>query len=165
MHQQVGIPQQDPLVPASRSHPAASTKQAPINARHKLRVPVHDAHLRTRPGSRHGSLRLAGGIVPQPHSHVVAGADQDVACVRAPRQPPHGVLVSVHERARPAIRIADVECPDHAVDAAGRDDGVAVFVPVVGEDFGGRTTGWDGATGIAGSRVDGDGGDEMVFGG
>lgn len=83
--------------------------------------------------------------------------------MRAPRQPPHGVLVSGHERERPAVRVANVECSDHAVDAAGRDDGVAVFVPVVGEDFGGRTAGRDGAARIAGSCVDGDSGDEMVF--
>lgn len=83
--------------------------------------------------------------------------------MRAPRQPPHGVLVAGHDRERPAGRIAYVECSNHAVDAAGRDDGVAVFVPVVGEDFGGRTAGGDGAAGIAGGCVDGDGGDEMVF--
>jgi hypothetical protein len=163
MHQQVGIPQQYPLIPASRSHPATSTKQTPINTCHKLRMPVHDTHLCTRSGSWHGPLRLVGGIVPESHRHVVAGADEDVACVRAPRQSPHGVLVSRHERERPAVGIAYVECSDHTVDAAGGDDGVAVLVPVVSEDFGGRTAGGNGAAGIAGSCVNGDGGDEMVF--
>lgn len=163
MHQQVGIPQQDPLVPARRGHPAASTKQTPINARHELGVPVHDTHLRPRAGCRHRSLRLIGGVVPQSHRHVVAGADQDVAGVRAPRQSPHGVLMSGHDGEWPAVGVANVKCSDHAVDAAGRDDGVAVFVPVVGEDFGGRAAGGNWAGGIARSCVDGDGGDEMVF--
>lgn len=71
----------------------------------------------------------------------------------------------VHERERSAIRVAYVECSDHTVDAASRDDGVSVFVPVVGEDFGGRAAGWDGAAGMTGSRVDGDSGDKVVLGG
>lgn len=71
----------------------------------------------------------------------------------------------MHEGERSAIRITYVECSDHTVDAASRDDGVSVFVPVVGENFGRRTAGRDGAAGMTGSRVDGDSGDEMVFGG
>lgn len=164
MHQEVSIPQQNPLIPASRSHPTASAKQTPINARNKLRVPVHDAHLCAGLGSRDRPLGLIRGVVPQPHGHVVAGADQNVARVGAPSQSPHGVLVAMHDRERPAVRIADVKGSDQPVDSAGGDDGVSVFVPVVSEDFRGGASGRHGA-GMAGRRMDGNCHGEVVFGG
>lgn len=164
MHQQVGIPQQNPLVPAGRGHPAAGAKQTPVDTGNKLGVSVHDAHLRAGLRRRHRPLRLVRGVVPQPHRHVVAGADQDVARMGTPGQPAHGILVAVHDGQRPAVRIADVKRSNQPVDAAGGDDGVAVLVPVVCEDFRGRRTRRHGA-GMAGRRVDGDGGGEVVFGG
>jgi hypothetical protein len=82
----------------------------------------------------------------------------------APCQPPHGVLVSVHDGEWPAIRIANVKCSNQPVDSAGGDDCISVFIPVVGEDFGWWTAGGDGA-GMTGRRMDGNGRGKVVFGG
>lgn len=54
---------------------------------------------------------------------------------------------------------ANVECSDDAIYAAGRNDGLVVLVPIVGEDFGG------GCTGIRGRAMDGDVRDEVMCGG
>jgi len=74
-----------------------------------------------------------------------------------PREERHGALA----------RGADVEGADVAVDACGGEGAGAVFVPVVGEGFGGRggllEAGGAGACGWGG--VEGDGEGEVVGGG
>ena len=47
------------------------------------------------------------------------------------------------------VRGADVEGTDQAIDAGGGDDAVSVFVPVVGEGFGGGDArpGWPAGSG------------------
>lgn len=158
-HEHVGVPQKHALVPADRGDPAADAKQAPIDARNELGVTVHDAHLLadTRAAGP-GDRALRGAVVPQAHRHVVAGADEDVAGVWAPGELADGVLVALHDGLRPAVGVADVKGADDAVDAGGGNDGVVVFVPVVGEQLRGGRVGADHAGhGTRGRRVDGDG--------
>ena len=57
--------------------------------------------------------------------------------MRAPAQPPDGVVVAREHGQGPLGRGSDIEGADGAVDACGREDGGAVFVPVVGKGFGG----------------------------
>lgn len=135
-HEHVGIPQQHPLVPADRGHPAADAKEAPVDAGDKFCVSVHDAHLAADARASGRTVRRgAAAVVPQAHRHVVAGADEDVAGVRAPRDLADGVLVALHERQGPAVGAANVKRANDAVDAGRRDDGVVVLVPVVREEL------------------------------
>ena len=77
--------------------------------------------------------------------------------MRAPRYFPHCVVVAREHGDGALVRGADVEGADHAVDARGCDDRVAVLVPVVGERFRGREA-RSGGLGWAreGGRVKGD---------
>lgn len=162
-HEHVGIPQQHPLVPAHGRHPAADAEQTPVHARRKLRVAVHDAHLLADAGAaRPGHGPLHGAIVPQAHRHVVTGADEDVAGVRAPSDLADGVLVALHDGLRPAVWIANVKGADDAVDAGRGHDRVVVLVPVVCEEL--RRCGAAArAAGRRGRCVHGDGRHEVVF--
>ena len=61
--------------------------------------------------------------------------------MRTPRHFPDRVVVAGKNSDGSVLRAADVESADQAVDARGGDDAVAVFVPVVGEGFGGGDAG------------------------
>lgn len=101
-------------------------------------------------------------VGPYPACHVVAGAQEHVADVRAPGQLPDGVVVAGQD-GEGALGEAgsDVEGADLAVDAGGRDDGGAVFVPVVGQGLG-RGGSWRRVLGGVGGRVQGNGEGEVV---
>lgn len=97
--------------------------------------------------------------------------------MRAPCEPAHRVLVAGHECERAVVRRAQVKCADEAIDARGRDKtGGRVLVPVVGKDLGrlgrgqrlfidGRGRRGEQAVPVGRGLVDGDVGDEVVFGG
>lgn len=106
-------------------------------------MPVHDAELHAGPDGRiFGPYSGHGGPVgPEADRHVVAGADEHVAGVRAPGQPADGVVVARHDGRRAGRGGADVEGADHAVHAARGHHGVIVLVPVVGQDLGGHGRG------------------------
>lgn len=72
--------------------------------------------------------------------------------MRAPGDFTNGVTVARKGGEGSLVRSADVEGSDVAVDACGGDHGGTVFVPIVGEGFGGggRLRG-----GIGGLRVGG----------
>lgn len=127
---------------------------------------IHDAQLVTRLGPGQGARRLSRPVVPQPHRHVVAPADEDVARMRAPRQSPNGVLMPVHQAQRTGCGVANVKGANDAVHAARGHDGVVVLVPVVREDFSGRAAGREARVdaGLGACRVDGDRGHEVVLG-
>lgn len=104
-------------------------------------MPVHDAQLAAGPHTpRHGRVvdrTDSTPVGPHAHRHVVARADEHVARVRAPRDAAHGELVARQQRQRPAVRLAQIEGADDAVDARRRYEAVRrVLVPVVGEDLG-----------------------------
>ncbi len=164
-HQHVGIPQQHPLVPACRGHPASDAKETPVDTGDELCVPIHDAHLLTdaRAARSRDDRALRGAVVPQAHRHVVAGADEDVAGVGAPGDLADGVLVALHEGLGPAVGAANVKGADDAVDAGGRDHGVVVLVPVVREELGGGGAAAHAAAGWR--RVHRHRGHEVVLGG
>lgn len=86
----------------------------------------------------HGADAHGAPVRPHPTRHVVARAEQNVRQVRRPRYPAHGVLVAWQHGDGARGRHPDVEGADRAVDAGGRDDRVAVLVPVVREGFRGR---------------------------
>lgn len=134
----IGVPQENPLVPTHGRYPSAHAKEAPVDADGELRVPVHDAELHAGLYGRGGVLRPRHGrsVRPQPDRHVVTRTDQDIARVRAPRQPSDRVVVPHHDRRRAGRRASDVKRPYRPVHAAGRDHRVVVLVPVVCEDLG-----------------------------
>lgn len=116
-------------------------------------------------------LRHRGSVRPHAHAHVVAGAHQDVAGVRAPRNAADRVLVACHERQGTAGRVADIERAYDAIDARRGDHRVVIFVPVVRQDFVWYRSRVDGTVGKArvtrparGRRVHGDHVGQVVLG-
>lgn len=87
--------------------------------------------------------------------------------MRTPRHLAHRVLVPCEERHGALARGADVEGADVAVDARGGEGAGAVFVPVVGEGFGGGCGLLEAGGAGAGVRggVEWDGEGEVVGGG
>lgn len=81
-----------------------------------------------------------------------------------PRQPADGVLVALHDSKRSACWISNIKCAQDSINAARRNHGVPVLVPVVREDLSRRTRGTDGHAGLGGWRMDRDGGGEVVLG-
>lgn len=143
------IPHEYPLIPPYTSNPPTSSKQTPVHARYKLRMPIHQPqlhplphrrHLRPRRRRRHGTP-----IRPHPHRHIVTRRNQHVSRMRTPRYPPDRVLVASQQRHGPARRIPHVKGADHPVDARGSDQRVVVLVPVVGQYLG-RREGGEGLT-------------------
>jgi hypothetical protein len=87
--------------------------------------------------------------------------------VRRPRHTADGVGVALEQSQGTGGRSTQVEGPDHAVDARGRDEGLAVLVPVVGEAFRGREGGlrlFHRDRVVGGGAVDGDLEREVVGG-
>lgn len=147
-------------------------------------MPAHPPHLpasltshtfRAGRRRRRPRFRFRAPVRPDPTRHVVARAQQRVRQMRAPCHPPDGVLVARQYGHGPLSRRAHVEGPDQPVDARRRDDGRAVFVPVVRQGFVGREGGSGrkfqlGRRELCGGRgclggVDGEGEDEVVRGG
>lgn len=129
-------------------------------------MPIHDPQLPPdrRPAARVHRGLLHRPVAPQAHRHVVAGTDEHVAGVRAPRQLPYGVVVARHHRQGSPRGVADVEGAYDPVYAAGGYHGVAVLVPVLGEDLGGGGgLDWGAGERRLRRRVDGNGGHEVVF--
>lgn len=87
-------------------------------------------------GSSNAGALAVAAVGPHAAGHVVAGAQEHVAGVRAPGEFADGVVVGGQdgERALGAAG-AEVEGADVSVDAGGGDDGGAVFVPVVRQRF------------------------------
>ena len=142
-HEALRVPNQNALIPTATRGPAFSTKQAPIHARHKLRMRIHTAQLAT-----HSTVRSIG---PDTTRHVVRGREQDIGEVGRPRDLADRVFVAV-EHGKGGGGVPNVECADNAVDACGGDGVGAVLVPVVGEGFRGlEGRGW--AVGADGLNV------------
>ena len=104
-------------------------------------MPIHDPQLVSGPRPGDGALGQRRRIVPQPHRHVVAPAHQDITRMWAPRQPPHGIFVALHQRQRPAGWVSNVKGAQEPVHAARGHNRVVVFVPVVREDLCRRAAG------------------------
>lgn len=171
------VPYQDPLVPAAACAPPLGSEQAPVHAHGEFRVPAHSSQFPPSscavavvddvgfvafdPGDtgRRGcavgvGVGVAGAVAavgPHAACHVVAGAQEHVAHVRAPGQFSDRVVVAGQD-GEGALGEAgsDVEGSDLSVDARGGDDGGAVFVPVVGQGF----RGGDGSGGVSGGMRD-----------
>lgn len=56
--------------------------------------------------------------------------------MRAPRHLPNGISMARQHGHGPLARVSNIEDADEAIDARGRDELRAVFIPVVGEGFG-----------------------------
>ena len=95
-HHGFNIPDQHPLVPPATGAPPLPAKQAPIHAHGELRVPAHlpqfPSPFQCSSCSCNRALvplltirAIAGAIGPHATGHVIAGAQQDVSCVGAPR--------------------------------------------------------------------------------
>ena len=134
------IPNKDSFVPCARRAPTFCTKETPVHPHRKLCMPVHPSQLTRfpglvdRPALPSNSHRTP--ISPYSACHVIARAQQHVAQVGTPTQPPYRILVSRQHGDWSSANISQIECPDQALYAASREDSVPVFIPVVRQALG-----------------------------
>lgn len=176
-HNTTHIPHPHAFIPPRARSPSLASKQAPINARAKLRMAIHHAQhppVTGDSGRTHAwrcqRRRRPCSIAPHPHRHIVARAREDVAPVRTPRETPHSVLVAGEFEDGPC-GVSEVPGADYLVDASGGEDVGAVLVPVVGQHLcGGGGGDGDEGCGLRRGRteveeaegaVGGDGGEEV----
>jgi len=143
-HNLPDIPNQNPLIPSTSRTPPLHAKKTPVHAHRKLRVPSHAPQLTAAPQRQRIAAGLrtrhAHGAPIRPHTarHVVAGGQQHVAEVRAPRELAHRELVAGQHGQRARARRPHVERADEAVNACRRHHPLPVLVPVVRERLGRR---------------------------
>jgi hypothetical protein len=135
-HDCADIPNQDPGVPGSRCNPAFGSKQTPIYASSELSVCLHGSELTGAANARVRTIRAnCSAIGPNFNGHVVATANEDIAKVRGPGKLANSVLMTSQE-SNGLTWIANIKGADDRVNSSSCQNGITVFVPVVGKALG-----------------------------